>query len=153
MMSCPGSAALRPPSLPSRHFSLGSGHRVTPLLPARDVRHSMSVSTHAAGDSTAQTEATRVTSSSSDSASLRQARRRTVTQAAEPAPQSTGLPPVAVAVAAVAGIGVLAVLYNKFFASVGSGARSAVETLPQAVSQVRNDWGRIGAREYRKGLW
>jgi hypothetical protein len=49
-----------------------------------------------------------------------------------------GIPPIAVAVAAVAGLGVLAVLYKKFFANVGSKAKDAVEALPHTLAQVRS---------------
>lgn len=89
-------------------------------------------------------EATRATGEVNVLDARSRARRR-MTQTVEP-PRSSdqseirsdgGIPLIAVAVAAIAGLGVLAVLYNKFFANVGTKAKSAVEALPQTVTQVR----------------
>ncbi|GLI67888.1 hypothetical protein VaNZ11_012165 [Volvox africanus] len=104
----------------------------------------------AASDSTsidgkAVSEATRTTAGSGEGTPLgaRSRARHRLTQATEP-PQTAsvpdsrtdaGIPPLAVAVAAVAGLGVLAVLYKTFFVNVGSQAKSAVEALPQTVAQ------------------
>lgn len=58
-------------------------------------------------------------------------------QPAVAAGADAGISPVAVVAAAVAGLGVLAIMYQKFFANVGSQAKAAVQVLPQAVAEVR----------------
>ncbi|PNH05886.1 Amidase 1 [Tetrabaena socialis] len=132
------------------------GQRAVPSLRSAGAAPSHSVP-HAVGDGSASTsqggvsggEAIRTVAaggSAQDGSAIDsrlRARRRT-SQVASSAPAAApvpppvsdaGIPAAGVAVAALAGLGVLAALYKKFFAGVGSQAVSAVEALPQALAQ------------------
>ena len=105
-----------------------------------------------AASQAATTEAVRHAGSSAQdlqgTEALTRVRRRVSAQDAAPRSRppalleqgSGGIPAVAVGVAALAGVGVLAVLYQKFFAGVTASATSAIGTLPQAVTQVGFDF-------------